>query len=107
MFYTMRLDSRLLAVPSGRRRAVLALDRLTDGELVYLTLNGQPDAYGELVRRYQARVYNIALRMVGDRQDALDLAQDCFVRAYDALRTFDRTRPFAPWINRMVTNLAL
>src|SRR5579859_1728645 len=81
--------------------------RLTDGQLAMLARGGRPDAYGELVRRHQLAVYNIAYRLVGEREEALDLAQDAFVRAYAALANFDPARPFGPWINRVVTNLAL
>ena len=84
-----------------------ALSGFTDAELVTRARRGHPDAYGELVRRYQTRVFNIAYRLVGNSQDALDLAQDAFVRGYNALDTFDVERPFAPWIYRIVTNLAL
>lgn len=79
----------------------------TDAQLVALALQGNRDAYGELVRRHQSRAYNIARRIVGDPQDALDVTQDAFVRAYDALASFDRARPFAPWFYTIVTNLAL
>lgn len=80
---------------------------LADGQLVAQALSGRPDAYGELVRRHQAAVYNIAYRLVGERQDALDAAQETFVRAYSALHTFDQERPFGPWIARVATNVAL
>jgi RNA polymerase sigma factor (sigma-70 family) len=60
-----------------------------------------------LVRRHQSAVYNIAYRLVGEQQTALDLAQESFVRAFSALDSFDRARPFAPWINRIATNTAL
>ncbi len=80
---------------------------LADRELVALTLRGRPDAYGELVRRHQSAVYNVVCRLIGDRQDALDLAQDTFVRAYRALGSFDTARPFSPWIGRIAVNTAL
>jgi len=80
---------------------------LADGQLVAQSLSGRPDAYGELVRRHQAAVYNIAYRLVGERQDALDAAQETFVRAYNALHTFDQQRPFGPWISRIATNVSL
>jgi RNA polymerase sigma-70 factor (ECF subfamily) len=80
---------------------------LADQQLVALALNGRPDAYGELVRRYQTAVYNIAYRLAGDPHDALDLAQEAFVRAFSALSSFDQRRPFGPWIGRIATNVAL
>jgi RNA polymerase sigma-70 factor (ECF subfamily) len=95
------------AVPVSTHIALPVFESASDGELVQWVLKGQADAYGTLVRRYQLTVYNIALRMAGNRQDALDLSQDAFVRAYNGLRGFDRTRPFGPWVNRIVTNLAL
>jgi len=80
---------------------------LADRQLVALALRGRPDAYGELVRRHQAAVYNVVYRLVGDRQDALDLAQEAFMRAYHAIDSFDAARPFGPWINRIAVNIAL
>jgi RNA polymerase sigma-70 factor (ECF subfamily) len=80
---------------------------MSDGQLVGLALDGPKDAYGELVRRHQDAVCAVAYRMVGDPQDALDLTQDAFVRAYRGLSSFDRARPFGPWIKRIVANLAL
>jgi RNA polymerase sigma-70 factor (ECF subfamily) len=80
---------------------------LADHQLVARALSGRPDAYGELVRRYQGSVYNIAYRLVGERQEALDLAQEAFVRAYGRLDSFDQSRPFGPWIGRIATNAAL
>ena len=80
---------------------------LADHHLVAQALAGRPDAYGELVRRHQRAVYNVAYRLVGERQDALDAAQEAFVRAYHALHTFDQERPFGPWIGRIVANVAL
>lgn len=87
--------------------AMAALLCESDAQLVVFALDGNRDAYGELVRRHQTRAYNAAWRIVGERQDALDVTQDAFVRAYDALASFDRARPFAPWLCAIVTNLAL
>lgn len=88
-------------------RKMDALDRLGEAELVAEARRGNRDAFGELVRRHQTLAYNTALRVVGNRADALDVTQDAFVRAYDALASFDNARPFAPWLSAIVTNLAL
>jgi RNA polymerase sigma factor (sigma-70 family) len=80
---------------------------LDEDQLVALTLDGHTDAYGELIRRHQRAAYNAAYRLVGEQQQALDLAQDGFIRAFHALDRFDRTRPFGPWLLRIVTNAAL
>ena len=64
-------------------------------------------AYGELVRRYQTAVFNVAYRLLGRRVEAEDAAQEAFLRAYRALDRFNLERPFAPWIKRITTNLCL
>ena len=64
-------------------------------------------AYGEIVRRYQTAVFNVAYRLLGRRVEAEDAAQEAFLRAYRALDRFDVERPFAPWIKRITTNLCL
>ena len=80
---------------------------LDDHELVTLARNGDPEAYGALVRRYQAHVFNTAYRLIGEQQEALDVAQEALVRGYNALDSFDVARPFGSWIGRIATNLAL
>jgi len=80
---------------------------LVDHQLITQTLEGDHDAYGEIVRRYQTTVYNVAYRLVGEQQEALDVVQEAFVRAYNTLGSFDQARPFGPWINRIATNIAL
>jgi RNA polymerase sigma-70 factor (ECF subfamily) len=64
-------------------------------------------AYGELIRRYQVQVFNVCYRLLGDRQEAEDAAQETFIRAYERLGTFDPERPFGPWIRRVAANLCL
>ena len=66
---------------------------------------GDGMAFGELVRRHQTAVFNVAYRLLGRRRDAEDAAQEAFLRAYRALDRFDTSRPFAPWIKRIVTNV--
>jgi RNA polymerase sigma-70 factor (ECF subfamily) len=68
---------------------------------------GDPDAYGELVRRYQTAVFNVCYRLMGERAEAEDATQEAFIRAYARLETFDVTRPFGPWIKRVAANLCL
>jgi RNA polymerase sigma-70 factor (ECF subfamily) len=68
---------------------------------------GDGDAFGQLVVRHQQVVFNIAYRMMGNRQEAEDVAQEAFVKAYQALDRFDTQQPLAPWIRRIATNTAL
>jgi RNA polymerase sigma-70 factor (ECF subfamily) len=79
----------------------------TDGELARRALQGEPQAFGELVKRYQSSVFNVCYRMVGERTQAEDLAQEAFIRAYRRLDQYDGERPFGPWIRRLSANLCL
>jgi RNA polymerase sigma-70 factor (ECF subfamily) len=60
--------------------------------------NGDDEAFTELVNLYQNPVYNLCYRMLGDSQEAEDAAQETFWRAYQAIRRYDRSRPFATWL---------
>lgn len=77
---------------------------LSDEELARRAQQGDLEAFSVLVERYQRGIVNLAYRLVGDWETALDLAQDTFVRAYQALDTFDPTRRFSPWLYRIATN---
>jgi len=68
---------------------------------------GDRAAFGQLVRTYQKRAYGIAYGFVGNREDALELAQEAFVRAYKAMARFDTRLPFYPWMYRIVKNTCL
>jgi RNA polymerase sigma-70 factor (ECF subfamily) len=68
---------------------------------------GDPDAYGQIVRRYQTAVFNVCYRLLRDRAEAEDAAQETFLRAHARLRMFDPARPFGPWIRRVAANLCL
>jgi RNA polymerase sigma-70 factor (ECF subfamily) len=79
----------------------------SDEDLVLRTRRGDSDAYGELVRRYQASVFNVCYRLAGERREAEDWAQEAFIRAYERLETFDSRLPFGPWIRRVAANWCL
>jgi len=65
------------------------------------------DAFGKLVLKYQDTVFGTAWRILGNREDAEDAAQDTFLRAWRSLSRFDPDRPFRPWILRIAVNTAL
>ena len=69
--------------------------------------HGDVNAFGNLIRCYENQVYNVALRLLGNRQDAEDATQEGLFRAYRAMHTFDTTRPFAPWLKKIVVNVCL
>lgn len=69
--------------------------------------NGNTDAFGKLVQRYQRRVYTVIYRFVRNHTEADDLAQEAFIRAFKAIGRFDLRYPFSPWIYRIAINLTL
>lgn len=75
-----------------------------DAVVIQRILGGEKDAYEVIVRKYQARAYRAALGWVGNYQDALDLSQDAFIKAYRALRRFDPTRSFFGWFYVILRN---
>jgi len=76
-------------------------------ELVNLSKNGDHNAYRQLVERNMKQAYNLAYRYVGNHDDAEDVAQDAFVRAYRSLKYFRGDAEFSTWLYRIVTNTAL
>ena len=78
-----------------------------DRSLTKLAAQGDQNAFGELVQLHQSAVFNVAYRILGNQQDAEDAAQEAFVRAYNAFKSFDTHRPIRPWLKKIVTNLCL
>lgn len=78
-----------------------------DRDLVRRYLEGQRDAAGGLVDHYQKRLFNVALRMLDNAQDAEDVTQTVFFNAFTKLRTFDPRYRFFSWIYRMTVNESL
>jgi RNA polymerase sigma-70 factor, ECF subfamily len=78
-----------------------------DLELVRRTQAGQSEAFGQLVERYQKVMFTVALRMVGNPEDARDITQDAFVKAFQRLATFDTNYRFFSWMYRILVNECL
>lgn len=78
-----------------------------DADLVKQTLCGNTSAYNGLVQRYQRQVYNLAYRMLGNAEDAGDLVQDTFLRAYGALISFRQDASFLTWLYKIASNLCI
>jgi RNA polymerase sigma-70 factor (ECF subfamily) len=70
-------------------------------------LEGDSEAFGELVDRHGPVIYNLVLRMTGNAEDARDLSQTVFVKAWDRLSTFDRGNRLFSWLYRIAMNEAL
>lgn len=78
-----------------------------DADLVRQCLDGDKQAFGELVDRYQKVLFNVALKIVRDRDDAADITQSVFVKAYEQLDRYNPKYKFYSWIYRMTVNAAL
>lgn len=87
--------------------ANLADAGIGDDELVRRVRAGRPEAFEELVERYQRRATSVANRLLGNLHDALEVCQEAFVRAFRNLEKLDDERRFGPWLLKIVTNLAL
>jgi RNA polymerase sigma-70 factor (ECF subfamily) len=77
---------------------------LPDDEVVGRCLAGDTEAFGRLVTRYQDRIHHACLRIVGDRETALEMAQETFLRAYRRLATFRRGARFSTWLFAIAIN---
>jgi RNA polymerase sigma-70 factor (ECF subfamily) len=78
-----------------------------DHRLIAECLKGDGAAFGELVRRYQDRLFNTVYRLVDNAEDALDVVQDAFLSAYQALDSFKGDSLFFTWLYRIAVNTAI
>jgi RNA polymerase sigma-70 factor (ECF subfamily) len=78
-----------------------------DQRLIARCLDGDSAAFGELVRRYQDRLYNTVYRLVENPDDALDVVQDAFLNAYQSLDGFKGDSLFFTWLYRIAVNTAI
>ncbi|MHC4379080.1 MAG: RNA polymerase sigma factor [Planctomycetota bacterium] len=96
---------------AGAAGAGEALGRVVEGpsdhDLVRRAQAGEEDAFQMLVERHQQRAFRVARQMVPNREDALDLAQEAFLRVFRSLERFDFKHEFTTWLYRIVTNLAI
>jgi RNA polymerase sigma-70 factor (ECF subfamily) len=83
------------------------MDDREDAAAVARCLEGQQDAYEAIVRRYQRGLFNVALRMLGNYEDARDATQTAFIKAYEHLDSFDPEQRFFTWLYRILKNECL
>ncbi len=79
---------------------------MTDKELLQLARQGDDAAWEALVRQHQEPAFRLAYLLLGDPDEAQDVTQEAFIRAYKALDRFDAQRLLRPWLLRIVSNLA-
>ncbi|USG67172.1 sigma-70 family RNA polymerase sigma factor [Brevibacillus ruminantium] len=76
-----------------------------DKEWVRQVLSGEKQAYAHLINKYRNKVFSLLYRMTGNPHDAQDLAQECFIRAYRYLHSYDENRKFSSWLYRIAVNV--
>lgn len=81
--------------------------KLSDIELVQQTLDGNQSAYTDLVKRHQRFVFTLAMRFAKRREDAEEIAQDCFIKAYRSLAAFQGQAKFSTWLYSIVYTTAM
>lgn len=81
------------------------MERLADEILVSKTLQGDKNAFCELIKRYEKQIYSLAYRLTNNLEDAQDLAQEAFSRIYLVLEKYDPGRPFFPWMYKVANNV--
>ena len=79
----------------------------TDAELVSASLSGDRGAFDAIVERHRRQVYQLCYRFAGNHEDASDLAQDVFIRAYRGLRSFKGQASLGTWLYRIAVNVSL
>jgi RNA polymerase sigma-70 factor (ECF subfamily) len=80
---------------------------MDESELARLAARGDQEAFGELVRRHQSGVFNVAYRLLGERREAEDAAQEAFLRAFRSIRSLDPSRSAGPWLKKITVNVCL
>ncbi|MEV8127058.1 RNA polymerase sigma factor SigM [Streptomyces sp. NPDC085944] len=86
---------------------VTAYSGISDQDLLARHVEGDPDAFGEVVRRHRDRLWAVALRTLGDREEAADAVQDALVSAYRAAHTFRGQAAVTTWLHRITVNACL
>src|ERR1700712_887891 len=81
--------------------------KLSDIEFIQKTLAGDQSAYAHLVKRHQRFVFTLAMRFTKNREDAEEVAQDCFIKAYRSLGSFKQESKFSTWLYSIVYTTAM
>ena len=95
------LPQALIASPERRQEAD------ADREIVRRVQAGEVAAFDLLVQRYRERVYGVVYNLIGNREDAADLTQDAFIKAFRSIHRFQAQAAFFTWLYRIAVNLSL
>lgn len=104
---TARSSSPEAAAPADAKAAARAQARAEDGALIDRALASDAKAYEELFEKYREKVYRVIFGYVHDKDEALDIAQEAFIKAFKNLPSFERESGFYTWLTRIAINLAI
>ena len=90
-----------------QQTGVRIMDAAAEQQVIEAVLAGDTDRFEKLVRRYQKPIINFIFRMVGNYEDAAELSQDVFIKAYSSLASYDSSYRFSTWLFRIATNRAI
>lgn len=93
--------------PKATDPASTSAESPSDGVLVRRVLAGQRGAFDDLIRRYQRQAVAVSYRLLGNTQDALEVSQDSFLKAFSSLASLQQPEAFGGWLMRIVSNLSL
>ncbi|MDQ1284402.1 MAG: polymerase sigma factor [Patescibacteria group bacterium] len=82
-------------------------EKISDNDLARVVREGDSERYGEIIERYQGKLFAYLYRLIGNREEAQDLLQDVFIKVYRNLRGYDADRKFSSWIYRIAHNEAV
>jgi len=91
--------------PGGE--ALASIQKMPERAILEVVQKGDKEAYSAIVKRYMHSAYYIALALVHNQQDALDVSQEAFIKAFRKIKMFDTSRRFFPWFYRLLRNLCL
>ena len=80
-------------------------NEMSDSEIIEKVLSGDVDSFEILVKKYEKMIYNLAMTKTQNRENAQDISQECFLRAYKMLRSYKTDSAFSTWIYRICQNL--
>ena len=83
------------------------MTEITDKAMALALQSGDEAVFGEIVTRFQGRVYSVAYRFTANREDALDVTQEVLLRIYQKIHTWKPTGHFGAWVMRVATNTAI
>ncbi|OGI34332.1 MAG: hypothetical protein A2259_02580 [Candidatus Moranbacteria bacterium RIFOXYA2_FULL_43_15] len=101
----MLLEAKKIELLDGR--GLDKTEEISDNKLAEIVREGDSERYGEIIDRYQGKLFAYLYRLIGNREEAQDLLQDVFIKVYKNLRGYDAERKFSSWIYRIAHNEAV